>query len=149
VVSDPRLERLSGADSLLDQLEQGSLNLSDAYEKLQELERAPGVRLRYARAALLISVTGWVLFLNGVDFITVLVALLASLLTLPVGKLVKRLRLPMATSVFVSTVILAAVPNLLAAAGVGLKVGRPCGGGSAWRAGACDGRQPGRGDARG
>ena len=47
-----------------------------------------------------------------------LVALLATALTLPVNSVVSRLRLPLISATFVAAIILAAVPNLLAAAGL-------------------------------
>ncbi|HZD00952.1 MAG TPA: threonine/serine exporter family protein [Actinomycetes bacterium] len=108
---------------MLDWVERGEIDLGEAYDRLRVLERSRGVRRRYARLAILVSVTGWVLFLNGVDAATVGVALLASVLTLPTGVVVDRLRLPSVTSTFLSAVILAAVPNLVAAAGVSLEVG--------------------------
>lgn len=91
-VGQPRLERLSGAETLLDEPERGEIGLAEARERLGALGRSPGVRRRYARLAILVSVTGWVLFLNGTGAMTVLVAVLASLLTFPVGVVVDRLR---------------------------------------------------------
>jgi uncharacterized membrane protein YjjP (DUF1212 family) len=122
-VSEPRLERLWGAESLLDQLESGAIGVHDAYDRLRQLQGAPRVRRRYAPLAVMVSVTGWVLFLNGVDAVTLLVAVLASLLAMPVDRYVTALRLPAFTSVFAATMILAAIPNLAAAAGVSLRVG--------------------------
>jgi uncharacterized membrane protein YjjP (DUF1212 family) len=82
-VSDPRLERLAGADALLDRVERGEIGVADAYVQLKVLERAPGIRRLYARIAILVSVTGWMLFLNGAGFATIAVALLATVLTFP------------------------------------------------------------------
>ena len=113
--AEPRLERMTGTVSLLERVERGEIELAVAYERLQALGAAPGRRVRYARTAILVSVVGWVLFLNGIDLTSVLVALLATLLTFPIRTVVDRLRLPVMAGTFVAAVILAAVPNLLAA----------------------------------
>ena len=122
-VSDPRLERLAGADALLDRVERGEIGVADAYGQLKALEHSPGIRRVRARIAILVSVIGWMLFLNGVGFATIAVALLATVLTFPTDALVDRLQLPLVASTFLSAVILAAVPNLIAAAGVDVEVG--------------------------
>ena len=122
-VSDPRLERLAGADALLDRVERGEIGVADAYVQLKALEHSPGIRRVRARIAILVSVIGWMLFLNGVGFATIAVALLATVLTFPTDALVDRLQLPLVASTFLSAVILAAVPNLIAAAGVDVEVG--------------------------
>ena len=108
--------------SLLDQVEHGEIDLPAAFERLQALGRAPGVRRRWARTAILVSVVGWVLFLNGIDIVSVLVALLATALCFPVNSVVGKLRLPVISGTFVAAIILAAVPNLLAAAGLSFSI---------------------------
>lgn len=123
-VSDPHLERLWGAESLLDQIEAGTVGLHDAYDHLRRLERAPRIPRSYTRLAVMLSVAGWVLFLDGSGFATFLVALLASQLALPADRFVAVLRLPAVASQFTAAAIIAAVPNLVAAAGVDLQVGR-------------------------
>ncbi len=120
--SEPRLERMAETVSLLERVERKEVGLAAAYEQLQSLARAPGRRRRWARTAILVSVVGWVLFLNGIDLVTVLIALLATALTFPVNSVVARLRLPLISGTFAAAVILAAVPNLIAAAGVALSV---------------------------
>ena len=120
--SEPRLERMADTVSLLHRVERREIDLAAAFEQLQALARAPGMRRRYARTAILVSVVGWVLFLNGVDIVSVLVALLATALTLPVNSVVGRLRLPLISGTFVAAIILAAVPNLLAAAGLSFSI---------------------------
>ncbi len=120
--SEPRLERMAETVSLLERVERREIDLAAAFEQLQALARAPGMRRRYARTAILVSVIGWVLFLNGLDVVSVLVALLATALTFPVNSVVSRLRLPLISGTFVAAVILAAVPNLLAAAGLSFSI---------------------------
>jgi uncharacterized membrane protein YjjP (DUF1212 family) len=66
-VGSPRLERLAGADRLLDQIESGSITLDRALEQLRALETAPVQRLFDTRLAMLLSVLGWVVFLDGLD----------------------------------------------------------------------------------
>lgn len=122
-ISQPRLERLSGAEALLGGVERGTIDLGEAFEQLGELARSPGLRTWYARVALLGAVAGWVLFLNGLNLMTCLVALLATLLTFPVATIVERLRLPLVVGTALLAVILSAIPNLLAAAGLSLRVG--------------------------
>ena len=117
-VADPRFERLAGADGLLDRVERGEIGVADAYVQLKVRERAPGIRRLNARIAIMVSVIGWMLFLNGAGFATIAVALLATVLTFPTDALVDRLKLPLVASTFLSAVILVAVPNLIAAAGV-------------------------------
>ena len=120
--SEPRLERMAETVSLLDKVERGEIELASAFEQLQVLARTPGMRRRWARTAILVSVIGWVLFLNGLDAISVLVALLATALTFPVSFVVSRMRLPLIAATFAAAVILAAVPNLLAAAGLSFSI---------------------------
>lgn len=117
-VSEPRLQRLAGTMSLLEQVERKELDLPTAYERLQELGQAEGRRPLYARIAVLVSVGGWVLFFGGLGAFTVLVALLATILALPVNTVVRRLRLPSLAGTFLAAIILAAVPNLMAGAGL-------------------------------
>lgn len=124
-VGFPRLERLSGTVSLLDQLERGELELREAFKRLHTLEHAPARPLRYVRAGILLSVIGWVIFLNGLDVVTVLAALLATLVTFPVERVVGDLRLPLVSDTFLAAIVIAAIPDLVAAAGVWLKVGPP------------------------
>ena len=120
--SEPRLERMAETASLLSRVERGEIDLPRAFEQLQALGRAPGMRRRWARTAILVSVVGWVLFLNGIDIASVLVALLATTLCFPVSSVVARLRLPAISGTFVAAIILAAVPNLLAAAGLSFSI---------------------------
>lgn len=122
-VSEPRLERLIGAEALLDEVERGALGLSEALGRLRELERSPGRASRHTRLAVLVSVLGWLVFLDGIAPLTVLVALLATLLTFPIVAMVGRLRLPLTAEVFTAAVVVAAVPNLLAAAGLTIRLG--------------------------
>lgn len=122
-VSNPRLGRLSGTVALLDRVEQGHVDVATAARDLHELKTAPGRRRRYRLLALLASVTGWVVFLNGFSVTTVLAALLASLLTAPVTPVVERSGLPAVFGTALTAVVIAAVPNLTAAAGVSLAVG--------------------------
>ncbi len=115
---EPRLERMAETVKLLDRVERREIDLAAAFEQLQALARAPGMRRRYARTAILVSVVGWVLFLNGLDIISVLVAILATALTFPVSSVVGKMRLPLIAGTFVAAIILAAVPNLVAATGL-------------------------------
>jgi uncharacterized membrane protein YjjP (DUF1212 family) len=121
--SEPRLEKMAETASLLGRVKDGEIDLATGYEQLQALGRAPGMRRRWARTAILVSVVGWVLFLNGIDIVSVLVALLATALCFPVNSVIARLRLPAISGTFVAAVILAAVPNLLAAAGLSFSIG--------------------------
>ena len=122
-VSNPQLGRLSGTVALLDRVERGQTDVSSAVVELRRLRAAPSRRRRYRVLALVASVTGWVVFLNGFDAATVLVALLASLLIAPVAPVVQRLALPPVFGTALSAVVIAAVPNLAAAAGSSLVVG--------------------------
>ncbi len=122
-VTSPRLELLSGTDALLDRVERGDTTLVDAVVELRELVDAPPQRARISQAALLVSVLGWVLFLNGTTAVTVVVALAATVVTFPVSRLVSRLRLPTTAATFLIAVLVAAIPNLLAAAGLSLRLG--------------------------
>ncbi len=122
-VSDPQLGRLSGTVALLGRVEQGQADVSTAAQELERLTASPGRPQRYRLAATLAAVTGWVVFLNGFGLTTVLVALAASLLTAPVQPVVRRLALPPVFGTALSAVVLAAVPNLAAAAGLSLVVG--------------------------
>jgi len=117
-VAQPRLERLTGTLSLLERVERRQISLAEADERLRALGRTVGIRQQIGRAALLVSVAGWVVFLNGLSVTSVLVALLATLLTFPVASVVNRLRLPRIAGTFVAAIVLAAIPNLLAAAGL-------------------------------
>lgn len=63
------------------------------------------------------------MFLHGFHAMTVAVALAATLATPPIASLVSRLRLGELAGTFLSAVILAAVPNLAAAAGLPIHVG--------------------------
>ncbi len=122
-VSEPRLEQLKAVDSLLDLYEKGGIHLGEAYDQLRTLHHTPHLKRRYVRQAILVSVLGWVLFLDGLTIPTVLVALLATLLTFPIDTVVSRLRLPLVFGTVIAAVVVAAVPNLLAASGVNLLVG--------------------------
>jgi len=117
-VRQPRLERFTGTVSLLERVERGEIELAAAYEELQSLRRAPAAARRYGRVAILVSVLGWVFFLNGLNLTTILIALLATLLTFPVDAVVRRLNMPNVTGTILAAIILAAVPNLLAGAGL-------------------------------
>jgi uncharacterized membrane protein YjjP (DUF1212 family) len=122
-ISEPRLERLAGAEALLDEVERGDLALADAVGRLRDLESSTGRGAWTARAAVLVSVLGWLAFLHGLTTLTVAVALLATVLTFPVAELARRIRLPTAAEAFAVAVIIAAVPNLLAAAGLAIRLG--------------------------
>ena len=74
-VGQPRLERLAGTGALIDSLERGEIDLDEAYSRLRALEARPGLRRRYANLAVMLSVAGWVVFLDGWDAITIMVAL--------------------------------------------------------------------------
>jgi uncharacterized membrane protein YjjP (DUF1212 family) len=123
MVSDPQLARLTSVLTLLDEVEAGELDLKNAARRLRAIEDAPARSRPYARAAILLSVAGWVMFLKPNDVLAVLVAVLATLLTFPVGTLVGRLRMPAVFGTFLAAAILAAVPNLLAGAGLKFAVG--------------------------
>lgn len=122
-VSNPQLGRLSGAVALLDRVEHGRTDVATAVQELERLKTEPGRRRSYRLLALLASVTGWVIFLNGLSWTTVVVALVASLLTAPVAPVAERLHLPEVFGTAMLAVVIAAVPNLAAAAGVSLVVG--------------------------
>ena len=122
-VATPRLERLAGADRLLDQVENGTLELDEAVSRLRDLEDAPFPSQRSTRVAILLSVIGWLIFVDGLDLVTVVVALLATILTFPIDALVRRLHFPALGATFLVATVVAAIPNLLAAAGVSLLVG--------------------------
>ena len=113
-VSAPRLARLTSVLTLLDEVEAGGLDLTSAARRLRAIEDAPAQSLTYARAAILLSVACWVVFLKSNDLLAVLVAVLAMSLTFPVDTLVGRLRMPTVFGTFLAAAILAAVPNLLA-----------------------------------
>lgn len=114
----PRLERFAGAASLLDRVERGDMEVAAAYDELRALRRAPRMRREYVRAAIILSVLGWVLFFNGLTLTTVLVALLTTVLTFPIEATVSRLRMPRITITILAAIVLAAVPNALAGAGL-------------------------------
>jgi uncharacterized membrane protein YjjP (DUF1212 family) len=122
-VANPRLGRLSGTLGLLDRVQQGRTDVATAAEELQRIRSAAGRRLRFQVAAVLASVAGWVVYLNGFSLWTVLVALLGTLLATPVMPVVQRLDLPWVFGTALSAVVIAAVPNLVAATGVTLVVG--------------------------
>ena len=122
-VASPRLQVLTGTDGLLDRVERGDVTLEDAVVDLDQLIHAPRRRAYTGQIAMLVSVAGWVLFLDGATLVTIAVALVATVLTFPIGRLVDRLRLPSTAATFLVAVIVAAIPNLLAAAGLNLRVG--------------------------
>ena len=122
-VASPRLGRLSGTVDLLDRVEQRRVDVAAAVQELKRLKTAPGPRQRHYLAAVLASVMGWVVYLNGFSTTTVLVALLATLLTAPVVPMVQRLGLPEVFGTALVAVVIAAVPNLAAANGIYLVVG--------------------------
>lgn len=121
-VSNPRLGRLSGTLELLDRVEQRSLTASEAMTRLGRLRSEVGRGDRFRVLAVLASVTGWVFFFNG-SATTILVALLASLVATPGLQVAQRMGLPAVFGTTLSVVVLAAVPNLAAAAGVPVSVG--------------------------
>jgi uncharacterized membrane protein YjjP (DUF1212 family) len=122
-VSNPRLGRLSGTLGLLNRLQQGRTDVAAAARELHILRTTPGRPLRFQQLAILVSVAGWVVYLNGFSLWTVLVALLGTLLAAPVMPVIQRLDLPWVFGTALSAVVIAAVPNLVAAAGVTLVVG--------------------------
>ena len=122
-VSSPRLERLAGADELLDGVESGAIELNHAVEQLHTLTSIQPTSRRVTRLAMMVSVVGWVVFVDGIDLVTILVAMAVTACTFSIDGLVGRLRIPkIAVTFFVATLV-AAIPNLLAAAGVSLLVG--------------------------
>lgn len=122
-VSAPRLQILSGTEALLDRVEAGEIDLDSAFDELRSLVSAPPQKSWTTRGALLLAVFGWVTFLDGLGPVTVLVAFLATALTFPIERLVRLLQLPVVAVTFFVAVIVAAIPNLLAAAGLTLLVG--------------------------
>ncbi len=122
-IGEPQLEQLAGTGSLLQRVEKGELDLDEAIARLHELEGQPAPRRRYVGLAVLLAAMGWVVFLDGFDSGTILAALLATLLAFPAHYFVGRLDLPSWSSTFLAALIIAAVPNLLAAAGMSLHVG--------------------------
>ena len=122
-VGEPRLERLAGTGALLNALEKGDIDLGTASARLRRLEDEPAVRVRYIWLSVLLSGAGWVVFLDGVDLATIAAALLATWLAFPVQYVVGRLELPRWSGTFLAALIIAAVPNLLLAAGVSVHVG--------------------------
>lgn len=122
-VASPRLERLAGADELLGSVESGAIELDQAVDQLRTLASAHPTSLLAKRLATVVSVVGWVVFVDGVDLLTLLVAIVATGCTFPIDGLVRRLRLPSIGATFLLATIVAAIPNLLAAAGVSLLVG--------------------------
>ncbi len=121
-LGSPRLEVLAGTEALLGRVERGEIAPGAALDQLQGLVDAPGPSPWVGRGALSIAVIGWVLFLNGTGWLTVLVALAASTLTFPVSEVVRRLRFPAAGATFLIALIAASIPNLLSAAGLSLLV---------------------------
>ncbi|HEX9258255.1 MAG TPA: threonine/serine exporter family protein [Acidimicrobiales bacterium] len=122
-VASPRLGLLAGTDALLDRVERGEIGLDAAVEQLRALVHLPTQSLRVTWLALLMSVAGWVVFLDGLHVGTLVVALMATALTFPLGGLVRRLQLPSLAATFLAAVVVAAIPNMLGAAGVSLHVG--------------------------
>jgi uncharacterized membrane protein YjjP (DUF1212 family) len=122
-VTSPRLDVLAGTDALLDRVANGQVGLDAALDDLRNLVDAGGRPVLPSRIALLLAVIGWVLFLGGTGVLTVLIALAATVLTFPVERLVREFGLPRLATVFLIAVIVAAIPNLMSAAGVSLLVG--------------------------
>ncbi len=122
-VGSPRLERLAGADELLDGVEAGAIELGRAVDQLRTLASVQPPSHWVKRIASMVSVVGWVVFVDGIDLVTILVAMVATAFTFPIDGLVRRLRLPTIGVMFFLATIVAAIPNLLAAAGVSLLVG--------------------------
>ncbi len=122
-ITSPRLEVLAGTDALLDRVENGEIDLDTALAELRSLVAAGGRPVFTGRVALLVAVVGWVLFLGGTGALTIVIALAATVLTFPVERLVRATGLPRLATVFVVAVIVAAVPNLVSAAGVSVLVG--------------------------
>jgi uncharacterized membrane protein YjjP (DUF1212 family) len=121
-LGSPRLEVLAGTEALLGRVERGEITSAAALDQLEGLVDAPGPSPWVGRVALSVAVVGWVLFLNGTGWLTVLVALAASTLTFPVSQLVIKLRFPAAGATFLVALIAASIPNLLSAAGLSLLV---------------------------
>lgn len=115
---EPRLARFTGTLALLEQVERGQIGLAEAFDKLRAVGQSKPVRHEFGRAAILVSVVGWVFFLNGFNLTTVLVALLATLVSLPVSSVIRRLRLPNVAGTVAAAIVLAAIPNLLIGAGL-------------------------------
>lgn len=104
-------------------MERGAIGVAEAANRLRAMENASPQRLVVTLMAFLVSVFGWVVFLDGLDTFTLAAALLATLATFPVEAVVQRLRLPSLAATFFTALIVAAIPNLLAAAGVTVLVG--------------------------
>ncbi len=121
--ASPRLRRLGAASALLDRVESGTVGVREAADELSALRRLPDARRRFVWSALLLSVAGWVIFLHGFDAATIGVALVATLMTFPVAGLVRRLGLADISGTFLAAIVLAAVPNLAASAGIPIAVG--------------------------
>lgn len=122
-VGSPRLELLAGADELLSGVENESIELQEAADQLRALSVEQSSSRWVTSIASMVSVVGWVVFLDGIDLVTILVATVAAACTLPLDGIVQRLRLPPIGVTFLLATIVAAIPNLLAAAGVSLLVG--------------------------
>lgn len=121
-VSNPRLGQLSGTLELLDRVEQRHVPVTSAMTQLQQLRTDLGRGVHVRVLAVLASVTGWVFFFNG-SVTTILVALIASLAATPGLQVAERMGLPAVFGTTLSVVVIAAVPNLAAAAGVPVSVG--------------------------
>ena len=122
-VARPRLESVAATMALLDQVERYELDVEEALERLRILGSAPDKTKSYQLVAWLVSVLGWVLFLNGVSLVTILVALLVTIIAFAIGPIVKRLHLPAVAETLFAAIIISAVPNLLAGAGLSFSVG--------------------------
>jgi uncharacterized membrane protein YjjP (DUF1212 family) len=122
-VASPRLEVLAGTDALLDRVENGEVELGQALDELRALVATPARPPLASQLALLVAVVGWVFFLGGTGLLTILIALAATVLTFPAKRFVRAVGLPRLASVFLIAVIVAAIPNLMSAAGVSLLVG--------------------------
>jgi uncharacterized membrane protein YjjP (DUF1212 family) len=122
-ITSPRLEVLAGTDALLDRVENGEIGLDAALDELQSLVAASGRPVVSSQISLLVAVVGWVFFLGGTGAFTVVIALAATVLTFPVERFVRAIGLPRLATVFLIAVIVAAIPNLVSAAGVGVLIG--------------------------
>ncbi len=122
-VSTPRLSRLSGASDILDRVGRGSLDVASGLDELRALQTAPSAGRRYQLLMLVVSIVGWVIFLSGWSPVTMAVAVVATILTLPLRTLVARITLPNVFGLFLTAALLSLVPNVAASAGVPLEVG--------------------------
>lgn len=104
-------------------MQASAITLDEAVERLAALRDTAPLPNREGRVARLVSVAGWVIFVGGLDVVTLTVALAATAVTFPVHGLVTRLRFPSLATTMLVAVLVAAIPNVAAAVGVPVLVG--------------------------